>query len=57
MGGIAKIKLSCCLLTSVFGHEFWKDLGLVLEAFLAFNWHSEATWKASVTKYANEEGS
>ena len=57
MGGIAKIKLSCCLLTSVFGNEFWKDLGLVLEASLAFNWHSEATWKGSVNKYAIEEGS
>ena len=33
-----------------------KDFDFRLEAFLGFSWHSEATWKASVAKYANEEG-
>ena len=52
----AKIKLSCCLLSNVFGNRFWKDFGLGLEAILGANWPSEATSKASVIKYANEEG-
>ena len=57
MGGPAKIKLSCCLLSNVFGNRFWKDFGVGMEAFLGPNWPSEATSKASVIKYANEEGS
>ena len=57
MGGRAKIKLSCCLPSNVFGNRFWKDFGLRLGAFLGFNWRPEATLKASVLKYANEEGS
>ena len=57
MGGHAKIKLSCCLPSNVFGNRFWKDFGFGLGAFLGFNWRPEATWKASVIKYANEEGS
>ena len=40
----------------MFGNRFWKDFGIGVEAFLGFNWPSEATSKASVIKYANEEG-
>ena len=57
MGSLAKIKLSCCSLSNVFGNGFWKDFGLGMEAFLVSNWPSEATSKASLIKYANEEGS
>ena len=46
-----------CLPSNVFRNRFWKDFGFGLEVILGFNGHSEATWKASVTKYANEEGS
>ena len=56
MGRPAKIKLSYCLLSNVFGNRFWKDFGIGMEAFLDPNWPSEATSKASVIKYANEEG-
>ena len=41
----------------MFGNRFWKDFGVGMEAFLGPNWPSEATSKASVIKYANEEGS
>ena len=41
----------------MFGNQFWKDFGVGMEAFLGPNWPSEATLKASVIKYANEEGS
>ena len=57
MGGPPKIKLACCLLWNVLGNRFWKDFGVGMEAFLGPNWPSEATSKASVIKYANEEGS
>ena len=57
MGGPAKIKLSSCLLSNVFGNRFWKDFGIGMEAFLDPNWPSEATSKASVMKYAIQEGS
>ena len=57
MGGLAKIKLSCCLLSNVFGNRFWKDFGVWLEPILDPKWPSEATSKASVIKHANEEGS
>ena len=57
MGGTAKIKLSHCLLSNVFGNRFWKDFGCGLEAILGSNGRSEATGKGRVTKYANEEGS
>ena len=56
MGGPPKIKLACCLLSNVFGNRFWKDFGVGMEAFLGPNWPSEATSKASVIKYTNEEG-
>ena len=55
MGGPAKIKLSCCLLSNVFGNRFWKDLGVGMEVFLGLSWPSEATSKASVVKYVNGE--
>ena len=51
-----KIKLSSCLLSNVFGNRFWKDFGIGMDAFLGTNWPSEATSKASVIKYANQEG-
>ena len=57
MGCPAKIKLSCCLLSNVFGNRFWKDFGVGMEAFLGSRWPSEAISKACVIKYANEEGS
>ena len=41
----------------MFRNPFWKDFRFGLQAFLGFNWPSEATWKASVIKYANEERS
>ena len=56
MGGPAKIKLSCCLLSNVFGNRFWKDSGVAMETFLGPNWLSEATSKASVIKYENAKG-
>ena len=56
MGGPAKTKLSSCLLSNVLGNLFWKDFGFRSEAILGSNWPSEATSKASVIKYANEEG-
>ena len=57
MGGPAKIKLSCCLLSNVFGNGFWMDFGVWLETIFGPKWPSEATSKASVIKYANGEGS
>ena len=52
MGGSAKIKLSYCLLSNVFGNRFWKDFGVGMEAFLGSNWPSEANSRAIVIKYA-----
>ena len=57
MEGIAKINFSCCSLSNVFENRFWTDFGCWLGAFLDPNWPSEATSKASVIKYANQEGS
>ena len=57
MGGLAKIKLSCCLQSNVFGNGFWKNVALEMEACVGPNWPSKATSKASVVKYANEEWS
>ena len=56
MGGPAKIKHSWCLLSNVFGNRFWKDFGVGMEAFLGPNGPSEATSKASIIKYATQEG-
>ena len=56
MGGPAKIKLSSCSLSNVLGNRFWQDFGAGMDAFLVPNWPSEATSKASVINYANEEG-
>ena len=56
MGGLAKIKLSCCSLSNVFGNRFWKEFGVGMEVPLDPNWPSEATSKASAKKYANQEG-
>ena len=56
MGGPAKIKLSCCSLSNVFGKRFWKDFAVGMAVVLDPNWFSEATSKASVIKYANQEG-
>ena len=39
------------------GNRFWKDFGDGMEAFLRPDWPSEATLKASVIKYENQEGS
>ena len=57
MGGVAKIKLSCCLLSNVFGNRFWTDFGVWLKPILGPKWPSEATSKARVIKYENQEGS
>ena len=57
MEGSAKINFACCSLSNVFGNPFWTDFGFRLEAVLSPNRPSEATSKASVIKYANEEGS
>ena len=57
MGGPTKIKVSCCLLSNVFGNRFWIDFGVWLEPILGPKWPSEATSKASVIKHAHEEGS
>ena len=57
MGGPTKIKDSCCLLSNAFGNGFWMDFGVSLETILTPTWPSEAASKASVIKYANQEGS
>ena len=57
MGGPTKIKLSGCSLLNVIGNRFWKDFGDGMEAFLRPDWPSEVTLKASVIKFANQEGS
>ena len=54
---LTKIKLSCCLLSTVFGNCFWKDFGVGMEAFLGPNSLSKATSKASAIKYATQQGS
>ena len=54
MGGPAKIKLSCCLLSNVFGNAFWKDFEVELEPILGANWRSESTWKAGMVSNAKE---
>ena len=41
----------------MFGNRFWKHFGVGMDAFLDPNGPSEATSKASVIKYANQEGS
>ena len=41
----------------MFQNKFWMDFGCQLGGILGPNWPSEATLKASVVKYANEEGS
>ena len=53
MGGPTKIKVSCCLLSNVFGNVYWMDFGVWLEQILGAKWPSEATSKASVIKYAS----
>ena len=57
MGGNAKIKLSYCLLSKVFGNRFSKDLGPRLVAIFSSSRDSEATSKAIGIKYAYDEGS
>ena len=57
MEGIEKINFSCCSLSNVFENRFWTDFGCWLGAVLDPNWPLEATSKASVKKYANDEGS
>ena len=54
--GSAKINFSYCSLSNVFGNWLSTDFGFRLEAVLSPNRPSEATSKASVIKYANEEG-
>ena len=56
MEGSAKISFACYSLSNVFGNRFWIDFGFWLEAILGPNGLSEATSKASVIKYANQEG-
>ena len=51
MGGSAKIKLSYCLLSKVFGNRFSKDLGPRLVAIFSSSRDSEATSKAVGIKY------
>ena len=57
MGGSAKIKLSYCLLSRVFGNRFSKDLGPRLVAIFTSSRGSEATSKAIGIKYTYDEGS
>ena len=57
MEGSAKINFASSLLSNEYGHRFWMDFGVQLGAVLGPNRPSEATSKASVIKYANEEGS
>ena len=57
MEGSAKINFACYSLSNVFGNRFWMDFGFRLEAILGPNWPSEATSKASVIKYATQQGS
>ena len=57
MGGSAKIKLSYCLLSRVFGNRFSKDLGPRLVAIFSSSRGSEATSKAIGIKYTYDEGS
>ena len=57
MGGNAKIKLSYCLLSRVFGNRFSKDLGPRLVAIFSSSRGSEATSKAIGIKYTYDEGS
>ena len=57
MGGNAKIKLSYCLLSKVFGNRFSKDLGPRLVAIFSSSRGSEATSKAIGIKYTYDEGS
>ena len=53
----AKMNFACCLLSNGYGHWFWTDFGFPVGAISRPNSLSEATSKASVTKYANQEGS
>ena len=57
MGGSAKIKLSYCLLSRVFGNRFSKDLGPRLVTIFSSSRGSEATSKAIGIKYTFDEGS
>ena len=57
MGGNAKINFASSLLSNEYGHQFWMDFGVRLGAILGPNRSLQATSKASVIKYANQEGS
>ena len=57
MEGSAKISFACCLLSNVLGTPFWMDFGVQLEAIWGADGPPEATSKAGVIKYANQEGS
>ena len=50
MEGSAKIKLSTFLLSNAYASRFWVVYEASLEVILAFNWASEASWKADVIK-------
>ena len=56
MEGSAKIKLSTFLLSNAYGSGSWVVYEASLELILAFNWPSEASWKADVIKYDFREG-
>ena len=56
MRGLAQIEFLCSSLSSEFVNGYWKDFWVWLEAILGSSWPSEATSKASVINYANEEG-
>ena len=55
MEGSAKIKLSNLVLSNAYANGLWVDSETILKLILGFKWTSEATWKADVIKYANED--
>ena len=57
MDGSAKTNFASTLLSNEYGHQFWMDFGVRLGAISGPNRSLEATSKASVIKYANQEGS
>ena len=54
MGCPAKIKVSCGLLSNVFGSTCWKDFEVELEPIMGAYWRSESIWTAGMVSDAQE---